>query len=258
MKYQLQKGDCLEVMEGIPDASIDLILCDLPYGVTGLKWDSIIPLNKLWQQYDRIINGNGAIVLFGTQPFTTALINSRPDKFKYCWIWEKTRKGDVFNAKNKPMRAHEEILVFSAGTTANKSPRRMPYYPQGLTDCSVKRANKETARAFFAPRPSHGATYEQKQTGYPSSVLKFPNEAKTVHPTQKPVALLEYLIRTYTQEGETVLDHCMGSGSTGVACVNTKRNFVGIELEEKYYLAAKARVAHAVNDDIYQPFEGVA
>lgn len=258
MKYQLHRGDCLEIMNGIPDHSIDLILCDLPYGVTGLRWDSVIPFDQLWAHYERIIKGNGAIVLFGTQPFTTAIISSRPEWFKYCWIWEKSRKGDVFNAKNKPMRAHEEIAVFSAGTTANGSARKMPYYPQGLSDCSVTRANKETHRAFFAPRPSHGETYKQTQTGYPSSILRFKNEAKSVHPTQKPVALLEYLIRTYTQEGETVLDHCMGSGSTGVACVNTQRNFIGIELEERYYLAAKARIGHAVNDEFYDEFEGVA
>ena len=249
---ELHHGDCLEKMKAIPAASVDLILCDLPYGVTGLAWDAVIPFPPLWVEYDRIINGTGAVVLFGTQPFTTAIINSRPERFKYCWIWEKSRKGDVFNAKNKPLRAHEEIVVFSAGTTANKSPRRMRYFPQGLQSCDITRANKEVDRAFFSARPSHAPKYRQTQTGYPSSVLKFANERGTIHPTQKPVALLEYLIRTYTEEGDTVLDNCMGSGSTGIACAAARRNFIGIEVNEIYFAAAKARLQEAANDDDYE------
>jgi len=251
-KIDLHLGDCLEVMKAIPAESVDLILCDLPYGVTGLKWDAVIPFAPLWAEYDRLIKGVGAVVLFGTQPFTTAIINSRPERFKYCWIWEKSKKGDVFNAKNKPLRGHEEIAVFSAGTTANKSPRRMPYFPQGLVACDRVARNDETNRAFFGVRPSHRKTYRQTQTGYPSSVLKFSNENGTIHPTQKPVALLEYLIRTYTEEGATVLDNCMGGGSTGVACAAARRSFIGIEINPQFYEAAKARITAAANDDEYE------
>lgn len=243
--FTLKRGDCLELMTHIPDKSIDLILCDLPYGTTACKWDSVLPFDELWFQYSRIVTGRGAIVLTCAQPFTTALIASNMDMFKYCWIWVKSRKGDVFNAKNKPLRGHEEIAVFSKGTTANKSERRMTYNPQGVRKCDVTLTNTRKDRAFVNIRPSHKDTYRQTQTGYPDSVLRFDNEGGTVHPTQKPVALMEYLIKTYTNEGDTVLDNCMGSGTTGVACANTNRKFIGMELDSDYFRIARRRIAEA-------------
>lgn len=233
-------GECLERMVEIPDGSVDMVMADLPYGTTACKWDSVIPFEPLWAAYRRVCKKNAAIVLTASQPFTTVLINSNFPDFKYCWVWEKTVCGDIFNAKNKPLKKHEDICVFSTGTTANGSERRMPYFPQGLQPTFKKAKNRETIRAFFAPRPSHKAEYIQDQTGYPTSVLKFAND-RGLHPTQKPVALMEYLIRTYTNEGETVLDNTMGSGTTGVACVNTGRSFIGIERDEKYFAIAQAR-----------------
>ena len=244
-KPWLMLGDCLERMKEIPDGSVDMIAADLPYAATLFKWDSMIPLDRLWAQYRRVIKQHGAIVLTATQPFTTVLINSNSQWFKYCWVWEKTIVGDVFNAKNKPLRKHEDILVFSEGTTANKSNRRMPYYPQGLVDGGKSWKRKETIAACRAPRPSHAAKYTQTQTGYPTSVLRFPNETG-LHPTQKPVPLFEYLIRTYTNPGEVVLDNCFGSGTTGVACVNTGRRFIGIERDPNYFDIGRRRIEAAI------------
>lgn len=244
-KYELHLGDCLEVMKSIPAGSVDLVLCDLPYGTTSCKWDSVLPFDQLWFHYSRIITDRGAIVLTCAQPFTTALIASNMDMFKYCWIWVKSRKGDVFNAKNKPLRGHEEIAVFSKGTTANKSERRMTYNPQGVRQCDVTLTNIRKDRAFVNIRPSLKDTYRQTQTGYPDSVLRFDNEGGTVHPTQKPVSLMEYLIKTYTNEGDTVMDNCMGSGTTGVACMNTGRRFIGIEMDAGYFQIAQGRIVEA-------------
>jgi site-specific DNA-methyltransferase (adenine-specific) len=229
-------------MKLIADGSIDMILCDLPYGTTSCSWDSVIPFEPLWKQYRRIIKDRGAIVLTASQPFTTALIASNMEWFKYCWVWEKSICGDIFNAKNKPLKKHEDICVFSNGTTANRSSRRMPYYPQGLrsTDKTVK--NKETVRAFFAPRPSHEETYRQTQTGYPTSILKFPNDRGGFHPTQKPIALFEYLIRTYTNPGEVVLDNCIGSGTTAIASINADRRYIGFETDAGYFKSAQERI----------------
>lgn len=238
-------GDCLDVMRAIDDNSVDMVLCDLPYGTTACKWDSVLPFEPLWTEYRRVVRGHGAIVLTASQPFTTALINSASDLFKYCWVWEKSRVGDIFNAKNKPLKKHEDILVFSTGTTANGSTRRMPYFPQGLRATDKVVRNLETTRAFFAPRPSHKEQYKQDATGYPTSILKSANDTGH-HPTQKPVALMKYLIRTYTNPGDVVLDNCMGSGTTGVACANTGRRFIGIEKEPKYFEIARARLDEAV------------
>lgn len=244
-KLTLRRGDCLDLVKRIRRNSVNLVLTDLPYGTTGLGWDCVIDPVAMWEQIDRVLIGNSAVVLFCAQPFTTQLIASKLDWFKYCWIWEKTRKGDVFNAKNKPMRAHEEIAVFSRGTTANGSDRKMPYYPQGLVECKRTARNTESRRAFFDKRPSHKETYTQEKTGYPGSVLKFANENGTIHPTQKPLALVKYLIETYTLPGETVLDLTMGSGTTGVACVETDRDFIGFEQDEKHYTNACARIVSA-------------
>ena len=244
LPYTLLLGDTLERMKEIPDGNVDMVMSDLPYGTTACKWDAIIPFEPLWAAYRRVCKKNAAIVLTASQPFTTVLINSNFGWFKYCWVWEKTVCGDVFNAKNKPLKRHEDVVVFSSGTTANGSENRMPYYPQGLTRINKKVKNTETVRAFFAPRPSHKESYVQEHTDYPDSILRFAND-RGHHPTQKPVALMEYLIRTYTLEGETVLDNTMGSGTTGVACVNLGRNFIGIERDESYFAIAKQRIEAA-------------
>lgn len=247
-RVHLMFGDCLERMAEIPAGSVDMVLCDLPYGTTACKWDAVIPFEPLWAHYERVIRDNGAIVLTASQPFTTALAASNLALFKYEWVWAKSNAGDVMNAKNKPMKKHENILVFSKGTTANKSPRRMPYHPQGLVPCEKERRgddySKLADKAFREPRPSHG-NYVQQFTGYPTSILHFNNERGAVHPTQKPVALCEYLVKTYTLEGETVLDNTMGSGTTGVACANTGRKFIGIERDATYFGTCLDRVGGA-------------
>ena len=245
----LMQGDCLELLKDIPDGSVDMVLCDPPYGTTACKWDSIIPFETMWIAYKRILNPKGAAVIFGAEPFSTKLRMSNLSEFKYDWIWEKTRVLGFMNAKNKPMNDHEIISVFSAGTCANKSNARMIYNPQGLKEYNKKvngekRCSADKAGHRFA-RPCHKKEYIQKYTGYPKQILKFQSEPKPVHPTQKPVPLLEYLIRTYTNPGMTVLDNCMGSGSTGVACVNTGRKFIGMELDPGYFEVAKRRIEEA-------------
>jgi site-specific DNA-methyltransferase (adenine-specific) len=213
-------------MKSIPDKSVDLILCDLPYGTTQNKWDSIIPLEPLWQQYKRICNG--AIVLTAAQPFTSILVCSNLPMFKYDWTWKKSKPTGHLNAKKMPMRNKEDVLVFCDGNA--------PYLPQGLRECgdTVSRTN----------RGNYGAcskTTVQSHTGYPVQVIEFPTE-NGFHPTQKPVALMEYLIRTYTNEGDTVMDNTMGSGTTGIACLNTGRKFIGIEKYEGYFTKAQERI----------------
>lgn len=244
MNINLQKGDCLELMKDIPDNSVDLILCDLPYGTTACKWDSVIDFNALWSAYKRIAKDRSAIVLTASQPFTSALVMSNIEMFKYAWVWEKSRPTDFPNANNKPMKKHEDILVFSKGTTANGSDRKMPYFPQGLIE-SNRKVKRTSRGGFQGERPNQVDEYVSKHTNFPNTILKVPSEGKTVHPTQKPVALMEYLIRTYTSEGATVLDNCMGSGTTGVACVNTGRNFIGIEKEREYFKIARRRIREA-------------
>jgi site-specific DNA-methyltransferase (adenine-specific) len=246
--FDLRLGDCLEVMADIPDNSVDLILCDLPYGTTACKWDSVIPFAPLWAQYKRIAKKNAAIVLTAAQPFTSALISSNARMFKYCWVWEKSAPGGFAHAKNMPLKKHEDIAVFSTGATAHasRSGRRMAYNPQGLVrDPRVaKNSKRHGQESAFGNRPSHKCDYVQEYTNYPSTVLRFAVERGN-HPTQKPVALMEYLIRTYTNEGETVLDNCMGSGTTGVACANTDRRFIGIERDPGYFEIARQRIEQA-------------
>lgn len=254
---ELLLGDCLERMKEIPDGSVNMILCDLPYGTTACKWDSVIPFEPLWEQYRRVTKDTSAIVLFGAQPFTAALVMSNPKMFKYCWVWEKSRPSGFAQAKNKPLSAHEDIAVFSAGVTvhATQTQSRMPYFPQGVKECSRVVRNSEShlktgSDSVFGKRPSHKKEYAQTQTDYPRSVLKVASESGATHPTQKPVALCEYLIRTYTREGETVLDNCMGSGTTGVACVRTNREFIGIEQDENYFKIAESRIANEMMSDL--------
>lgn len=224
-------GDCLEVMKRIPDGSIDMILCDLPYGVTKIEWDSKIPFPDLWQQYQRVIKDNGAIVLTAIQPFTTDVINSNRANYRYCWYWIKNNVTGFVNAKRQPMRCVEDVVVFY-----KKPPT---YNPQGLIPVNIEKENKNSANSWIKVS---GPTFVQDFTGYPRQTLAFKRDKDIVHPTQKPVALFEYLIRTYTNEGETVLDNCLGSGTTAVAAINTGRNFIGIERELKYYDAATNRV----------------
>lgn len=244
----LQQGDCLELMKQIPDGSVDMILCDLPYGTTACKWDNPIPLNALWEQYNRIIKPCGGIVLFGSEPFATRVRAQTMELYKYDWIWHKTKPTGFTQAKNKPLKDYENIMVFSKGTTVHEaqSRNRMTYNPQGVQPCEITRSNKNKFGTINGKRPSHKDRYTQTQTGYPRMVLSgYRVKGKAFHPTEKPVELLEYLIKTYTNAGETVLDNCMGSGSTCVAAVNTGRHYIGFELDEKYFQIACDRVETA-------------
>ena len=247
--HKLILGNCLEQMKNIPDHSVDLILADPPYGTTACKWDSIIPIDLMWEQLKRIIKPSGAIVMTATQPFTSILVCSNLAMFKYDWVWNKTRRTDFIRAKIKPMGAHESVLVFSKGAVANGSKRLMRYNPQGLVRVDRVVKNGGGGVGFLGRQGEnlgpnnklHQPTYKQEFSGYPHTQLSFQSENKTVHPTQKPVALMEYLIKTYTNEGETVLDFTMGSGTTGIAAANTGRDFIGIELDDKYYSGALFR-----------------
>ena len=237
-EINLIQGDCLEKMKNIPDKSIDMILCDLPYGTTACKWDIIIPFKPLWEQYNRIIKDNSAIVLFGSQPFTSALIMSNLKMFKYEWIWEKDAGSNFATVKYQPMKEHENILVFGKGKTR--------YFPI-MQERIGSRKGKETTTIDSGRKDSVYGTQEGRgilkvgKLRYPRSIQRF-NRERGLHPTQKPVKLLEYLIKTYTNEGEVVLDNCMGSGSTGVACLNINRKFIGIEKDEEYFEIACNRI----------------
>jgi site-specific DNA-methyltransferase (adenine-specific) len=231
MSVQLFQGDCLEIMKTIPDGSVDMVLCDLPYGITNCNWDDVIPFDQLWEIYSRIAKINAAIVLTASQPFTSALIMSNPTMFKTCWIWVKTNCSGFANAKKQPLRSYEDIAVFY---------RRQPAYnPQGIIKMGKPRIRTKETGEFM--KASFRDGYQQEYTNYPKNVLSFPSE-RGFHPTQKPVALMDYLIRTYTNEADTVLDNCMGSGTTGVACVQTNRNFIGIERDPEYFQVAKSRI----------------
>jgi site-specific DNA-methyltransferase (adenine-specific) len=237
-QIDLRLGDCLEVMKAIPDASVDLILCDLPYGTTACKWDSVIPFEPLWAQYRRIAKPNAAIVLTASQPFTTALIASNLKDFRYCWVWEKEQGVNFLMAKKQPMKVHEDVCVFSVGQTLYVPQMTVGKpYTSGKGDSGDVSGNvKKVQTKNFGAR-------------YPRSVIRI-NRETGLHPTQKPVALMEYLIRTYTNEGDTVLDNCMGSGTTGVACANTGRKFIGIERDPGYFAIATNRIAEAQSRDL--------
>jgi site-specific DNA-methyltransferase (adenine-specific) len=229
-------------MKEIQDKSIDMILCDLPYGTTACKWDNVIPFEPLWEQYNRIIKDNGAIILFATEPFASKLRLSNIEMYKYDWCWIKSQVGNFLNCKNSPLKKYEMICVFSKGNIANGSKNMMRYYPQGLKTYNKEISNsnrKETST--ITNRESRKNQYVQKFTNYPNNILEYKSESG-YHPTQKPIKLLEYLIKTYSNEGESILDNCMGSGSTGVACLNTNRNFIGIELDVNYFNVAKDRI----------------
>ena len=255
---RIYNEDCLEGMKRIPDGSVDMILCDLPYGTTASEWDNIIPSVQLWEQYERVITDTGAIVLTASGQFTHKLIQSNSNLYKYKWIWVKSKRGNFVNAKNRPMTAFEEVLVFSKGNTANGSKRRMNYYPQGIVP--TRKINKDNGSRFGSmagKRPGHKKETIQEFTNFPHDVLKFDSEGKPEHPTQKPVPLFEYLIKTYTNKNETVLDNCMGSGTTAIACINTNRNYIGFELDENYYKKSLERIKnHTTQTDIFDVLEG--
>lgn len=238
MQFDLRHGDCLEVMAGLPDASVDMILCDLPYGTTACKWDTVIPFEPLWAQYRRIAKRNAAIVLTAAMPFTAALVMSNPSEFRYEWIWEKSKATSFLRAAKMPLRAHESVVVFGA----EQYPR---YFAQKVAgkpyNKGVRRSESIESHGYVHGVPiinSHGMRW-------PRSVQYFVTAEREgrLHPTQKPVALMEYLIRTYTQEGETVLDNCAGSFTTGVACLNTGRRFIGIERDDGYFRIGSERMA---------------
>lgn len=321
----LRQGDCLELMKNIPDKSIDMILCDLPYGTTACKWDTVIPFEPLWEQYKRIIKNDGAIVLFGSQPFTSELVHSNINWFSHNWVWNKNNASNYPLANKQPLKITEDIVVFYRpdnydlegfkqlrnvfknimikigknkkqiiddlgqgldhcfrceslqwGLPTEKNYNKMKefynldiedykklkemyerefkskekrYNPQGIVELNKIKKRGSNAKHFG----DSGLKTEnyQKYTNYPNNILFFPKEKgdKNLHPTQKPVALLEYLIKTYTNEDDIVLDNCMGSGSTGVACVNTNRNFIGIELDENYFNIAKERINNVIRKE---------
>lgn len=237
---KIHQGDCLKIMPEIEDKSIDMILCDLPYGTVHCNWDTIIPFEPLWAQYKRIIKDDGAVVLTSVQPFTTQLINSNPDMFKYCMVWDKVNASNFVQAKKSPLKTHEDICIFSFGTDGSRSKNPMKYNPQGLIKInktlnnglsaggeSFNKKNKE--KSMFI-----NESYIQEYTGYPKTILTFKPDNKKLHPTQKPVKLFEYLIKTYTNKNDIVLDNCAGSGTTGEACILTDRNYILIEMEYKY------------------------
>lgn len=229
---KVTQGDCLEVMQGIPDKNVDMILCDLPYGTTACKWDCIIPFESLWAEYERVVKDNGAIVLTASQPFTTTLISSKIEWFRYCWTWDKKISGNPLLAKYQPLKVHEDICVFSK--------KRHNYFPQ-MRKGKMRKKGGGRSKLFDMEM---SATYSDEY--YPTSIIEFSNAKRGVHPTQKPIALFEYLIKTYTNEGEVVLDNCLGSGTTAVAAINTNRQFIGIEREQEYVDIANKRIADAL------------
>ncbi len=229
------QGDCLERMKEIPSGSVDMVLTDPPYGTTACKWDSIIPLEPMWEQLKRIIKPNGAIVMTASQPFTTVLASSNLAQFRYEWIWEKSNSTGFQLSKKMPIKKHENVLVFY---------KKLPTYnPQGIKACGKRNRRGKAGNGGHLANECND--YIQEFTNYPTQLIAFGYDKRKVHPTQKPVALMEYLIKTYTNEGDTVLDFAMGSGSTGVACVNTGRRFIGIELDDGYFKIAQDRIEQA-------------
>lgn len=243
----LMHGNCLDRMKEIPNGSVDLILTDPPFNTTVCKWDSLIPFVEMWAELNRVIKPNGAIVLFGMQPFTTTLIASNMQMFKYCWLWKKSKASNFPHAPNMPLKVVEDVCVFSSGIVGHVSQagaKRMTYNPQGVTKgVRIAKQGKNTSQLGYHrdSQTNHTTGYQCKGQGYPTVILDFKSE-NGLHPTQKPVALLEYLIKTYTNEGETLLDFTQGSGSTGVAAVNTGRKYIGIEMDNHYFNISKERI----------------
>ena len=240
---KLYNGDCLEVMKELPDNSIDFICCDPPYGTTNIKWDEMLDFKKMWKEYTRIIKPKGVISIFGSQPFSAQLICSKLDWFRYELIWNKNKCGSPGLAKYRPMKTHENILIFykNSGGTYNPQMQKGEPYSRKSKNPNGYVAKKNDHNYGFKPVKS----FTNTGTRYPKSILNISRDfsaQQQIHPTQKPVPLIEWLIKTYTNKGEVVLDNCMGSGSTGVACINTNRDFIGIELDQEYYNIAKERI----------------
>ena len=260
---KILNGDCLELMKTIPDNTVNLILCDLPYGTTKCKWDSVIDTDKLWTEYKRIlIKPTGVVVLFGQQPFTTKLISANYDWFKYNIIWKKNKTTQYLLANYRPMKCTEDICVFSPGGAAAASRHKgnMTYNPQNLVPVNIVKKNSEKRIGKMLNQVHHlgpnnkltsDTEYKQSFTNYPTELIEFDIESDTIHETQKPIKLIEYLIKTYSNEGDLVLDNAMGSGTTGIGCVNTNRKFIGIELEKKYFELSHQRILSAKHDNKY-------
>lgn len=244
MNYSIRNGDCLELMREIPDGSVDMVLTDPPYGTTACKWDSVIPFEPMWEQLKRVTKPNGAIVLFGSQPFTSTLIVSNIKNFAHSWVWNKKFAGNFVQAKKQPLKDHEDVIVFGNNL---KQPQ---YFPQMIKrDVPIKNGGNKQSKAIPIRVTDNSKkfgslkkSYDMKNPTTCGSLIFSSREGRGLHPTQKPVPLLEYLIRTYSNEGETVLDFTMGSGTTGVAAKNLNRNFIGIELDEEYFNIAKERI----------------
>ena len=239
---ELHNGDCLEIMKYIPEKSIDMILCDLPYGTTACKWDIIIPFDKLWEQYNRIIKDNGAIVLFGSEPFSSYLRMSNIKGYRYDLKWQKDQGSDFMLAKKKPLKDFEDIIVFY-----KKQPTYNPQMREGFKKWTKKDTGKNDIKHLGQKEKEQFKT-SQGNKRYPISILKFNRIRNGLHPTQKPVELLIWLIKTYTNERETVLDNCFGSGSTGVAAIKTNRNFIGIEKDNNYFNIGKERIEKTLQE----------
>jgi len=239
-------GDCLVEMDKIEDKSVDMILCDLPYGTTSCKWDILIPFEPLWKQYKRILKDNGVILLFGNEPFSSYLRISNIDEYRYDWIWHKSKFGNVFQAKLRPLQKSENISVFTKHPLTYQFTDIVKYYPE-LQDCNkIVKTSKTSKEKIIETRPNHEYNlkpYLMEKTGYPDTIIKINNEQNKLHPTQKPVELIEFLIKIHTKENDIVLDNTMGSGTTGVACKKTGRHFIGIEKDENYYNIAVRRVS---------------
>ena len=235
-------ADCFDVFPFIEDKSINAIICDLPYGTTEAKWDSVLPLDKLWLNYKRILKQNGVIVLTSTEPFTSVLNVSNLDWFKYDFIWNKLNATGHLNAKARPLKQHENISVFSEGSATSTS-LTMCYNPQGLFDVDITKVNFETETTGKRKSRAKGKEWKQTKSGYPKSILTFPYDKEKLHPTQKPLELMEYLIKTYTNEGDLVLDNTMGSGTTILAAIKNNRIGIGIEKEKQYYDVAVRRAS---------------
>jgi len=237
---KLYHGNCLEIMPQLEP--VDLVICDLPYGTTACKWDTVIPFKPLWKQYKRLINDDGAILLMAMQPFTSALVMSNIGWFKYEWIWIKNSGADVLMAKNKPLNRTESVLVFSNATFGTDSKNRMKYNPQGVIRINKNISGKNISGKNFCPgRTFKKVSFVQTHTNYPNNILKFKKDGK-LHPSQKPADLFEYLIKTYANDDDTIIDNCAGSGTTAIACERLNRKWIGIEIEEKYCEIAAKRI----------------
>ena len=240
----LINGDCLQEMDKLiaDGVKVDAIITDPPYGTTACKWDSVIPFDEMWLRLNKLIKPNGAIVLFGSEPFSSALRMSNIKNYKYDWVWNKSRVSHFAQAPYRPLTETENIIIFSKGGTSKNAKIKMIYNPQGLVDCNILCKGK--GHSDHRPSNKVQSAYLQTKTGYPKQILQFKSDKASLHPTQKPVKLMEYLIKTYTNENETVLDFTMGSGTTGVACKNLNRNFIGIEQDESYFNISKKRINH--------------